>query len=78
MIRLAIYGALLIVFGDMLRRAVMVRADSFVLPLLVLCILLVVLIVRRWQHLYRRMRRKRTDFVRPRGGFPPQSKRDIR
>ena len=78
MIRLAVYGLLLIVFADMFRKAVMVRADSFVLPLLALCILLVVLIVRRWRHLHRRLTRKRTGYIRPLGSFPPQRKRDIR
>lgn len=78
MIRLFLYAAALCFFADMFRKAVMVRADSFVLPLLALCILLVVLIVRRWRHLYRRLTRRRTGFIRPRGGFPPQSKRDIR
>ena len=78
MIRLAVYGALLVVFADMFRKALMVRADSFVLPLLAICIWLLVRIVRRWRHLYRRLIRNRTGFIRPRGGFPAQRKRDIR
>lgn len=78
MIRLCLYAGLLVVFADMLRKAVMVRADSFLLPLLALCIWLAVLIVRRWRHLYRRLIRNRTGFIRPRGGFPAQRKRDIR
>jgi len=77
MIRLAVYAALLVVFADMLRKALMVRADSFVLPLLAICIWLLVLIVRRWRHLRRRLDRNRTDFVRPRT-FPAQRKRDTR
>lgn len=76
MIRLAVYGLLLVFFADMLRKALIVRADSFVLPILALCILLVVLIVRRWRHMYRRITRNRTGFIRPR--FPAQRKRDIR
>ncbi|MNM28147.1 hypothetical protein D3C81_386570 [compost metagenome] len=78
MIRLAVYGLLLVVFADMLRKALIVRADSFVLPILALCIWLVVLIVRRWRHLHRRLTRNRTGYIRPRGGFPPQRKRDVR
>ncbi len=77
MIRLAVYGLLLVVFADMFRKALMVRADSFVLPLLAICILLVVLIVRRWRHLHRRLTRRRTGFIRPRS-FPVQRKRDTR
>lgn len=76
MIRLAVYGLLLVVFADMLRKAVIVRADSYVLPLLAICIWLLALIVRRWRHLHRRLTRNRTGFIRPR--FPAQSKRDIR
>lgn len=60
----------------MLRKALMVRADSFVLPIFAICIWLLVLIVRRWRHLRRRLDRNRTDFVRPRS-FPAQRKRDI-
>lgn len=77
MIRLAVYGLLPAFFADMLRKAVMVRADSLVLPILTICIWLLVLIVRRWRHLYRRITRNRTGFIRPRS-FPPQRKRDIR
>lgn len=77
MIRLAVYGLLLVVFADMFRKALIVRADSFVLPLLAFCIWLLVLIVRRWRHLYRRITRNRTGFIRPRS-FPAQRKRDIR
>lgn len=77
MIRLAVYGLLLAFFADMLRKAVMVRADSFVLPILAICIWLAVLIVRRWRHLHRRLTRKRTAFIRPRS-FPAQRKRDTR
>ena len=76
MIRMFLYAAALCFFADMFRKAVMVRADSFVLPLLALCILLLALIVRRWRHLHRRLTRNRTGFIRPR--FPPQRKRDIR
>ena len=76
MIRLAVYGLLLAFFADMLRKALMVRADSFVLPIFAICIWLLVLIVRRWRHLHRRLTRNRTGFIRPR--FPPQRKRDIR
>lgn len=78
MIRLAVYGLLLAFFVDMLRKAWMVRADSFLLPIFALCVWLVVLIIRRYRHLHRRIRRKRTGFIRPRGGFPAQRKRDIR
>lgn len=78
MTRLALYCVALVVFGDMARRAVFVRADSFVLPLALLCLWLLVLIVRAYRREHRRLRRKRTDFIRPRGGFPPQRKRDIR
>ncbi|MGE8282031.1 MAG: hypothetical protein ACN6O2_16550 [Stenotrophomonas sp.] len=77
MIRLAVYGLLLVFFADMFRKALMVRADSFVLPILAICIWLLVLIVRRWRHLYRRITRNRTGFIRP-SSFPAQRKRDIR
>ena len=62
----------------MLRRAVAVHADSFVLPLAGLCLWLLILIFRRWRLLRRRLARKKTDFIRPRRGFPAQRKRDIR
>ncbi len=65
MIRLFLYCAALVVVGDMARRAVIVRADSFVLPLVLLCLWLLVLIVRACRREHRRL----TDFVRPRG-FP--------
>lgn len=78
MIRLFLYCAALVVFGDMVRRAVIVRADSFVLPLALLCLWLLVLIVRACRREHRRLTRRRTDFIRPRGGFPAQRKRDIR
>ncbi|WP_447896788.1 hypothetical protein [Stenotrophomonas acidaminiphila] len=77
MIRLALYTAALVFFADMLRRAVIVRADSFVLPLALLCLWLLVLIVRAFRHEHRRLTRRRTDFVRPRS-FPAQRKRDTR
>ena len=77
MIRLAAYAAAMVIFGDMLIRACRVGAYSFVLPLAALCIWLLVLIVRRYRQGLRRMRRKKTDFIRPRS-FPQQRRRDIR
>ncbi len=77
MIRLALYCAALVVFADMARRAVMVHADSFVLPLALLCLWLLVLIIRAYRREHRRLTRRRTDFVRPRS-FPAQRKRDVR
>lgn len=77
MIRLALYTAALVVFADMARRAVIVRADSFVLPLVLLCLWLLVLIARTYRREHRRLTRRRTDFIRPRS-FPAQRKRDIR
>jgi len=75
-IRLALYTAALVFFADMARRAVIVRADSLVLPILGLCLLLLWLIVRTVRREHRRLRR-RTDFIRLRS-FPKQRKRDIR
>lgn len=77
MIRLALYCAALVVFGDMLSTALIVRADSFVLLLAGLCIWLLVLIVRAFRREHRRLTGRRTDFVRPRS-FPAQRKRDTR
>lgn len=77
MIRLFLYCVALVVIADMLRRAVIVRADSFVLPLALLCLWLLVLIVRACRREHRRLTRRRTDFIRPRS-FPAQRKRDIR
>lgn len=77
MIRLAAYAAALVIFGDMLARAYRVGAYSFALPLAALCIWLLVLIVRRYRQELRRLRRKNTDFIRPRS-FPQQRRRDIR
>ncbi len=77
MIRLALYTAALVFFADMARRAVIVRADSFVLPLSLLCLWLLVLIVRACRREHRRLTRRRIDFIRPRS-FPEQRKRDIR
>lgn len=77
MIRLIVSTAALIVFGDMLRRALIVHAYSFVLPLAGLCLWLLVLVIRTYRREQRRCRRKRTGFIRPRS-FPPQSKRGIR
>jgi len=76
-IRLALYTAALVFFADMARRAVIVRADSLVLPILALCALLLWLIVRTVRREHRRLTRRRTDFIRPRS-FPEQRKRDIR
>jgi len=67
----------LVFFGDMARRAVIVRADSLVLPILGLCVLLLWLIVRTVRREHRRLTRRRTDFIRPRS-FPEQRKRDTR
>lgn len=78
MIRLLIYAALLTFFADMLRKAWMVRADSLVLPIAAAVIVFLVLTVRRCRFLYRRLRRNRIAFIRPRGGFPPQRKHDVR
>ena len=77
MIRLFWLCVALVFFADMLRRAVIVRADSFVLPLALLCLWLLVLIVRACRREHRRLTRRRTDFIRPRS-FPAQRKRDIR
>jgi hypothetical protein len=77
MIRLAIYGLLLSLFADALRRALQVQAYSLVLPLALVIAVLLVLIVRHWKFLRRRLDRNRTDFVRPRS-FPAQRKRDVR
>lgn len=78
MIRLFWLCAALVFFSDMLWKCLRVRADSLVLPILALCALLLWLIVRTIRREHRRLRCKRTDFIRPRGGFPPQRKRDIR
>lgn len=77
MIRLSLYCIALVVFADMARRAMIVRADSFVLPLALLCLWLLMLIVRACRREHRRLTRRRTDFVRPRS-FPAQRKRDTR
>lgn len=77
MIRLAACAAALVIFGDALRRALHVEAYSLALPLLALCIWLLALIVRRYRQELRRLRRKKTDFIRPRS-FPEQRRRDIR
>lgn len=79
--RLAMYCAALVVFGHLLRTSLIVRADSFVLPLAGLCIWLVVLVARAYRKELRRLRRKRTDFLRlrtPQRGFPKQQKRPHR
>lgn len=79
--RLAVYCAALVVFGHMLRTALIVRADSLVLLLAGLCIWLVVLIVRAYRKELRRLRRRRADFLRlrtPQRGFPKQPKRPHR
>lgn len=77
MIRLFWLCVALVFFADMLRRAVIVRADSFALPLALLCLWLLVLIVRACRREHRRLTRRRTDFIRPRS-FPEQRKRDTR
>ncbi|WP_313248949.1 hypothetical protein [Stenotrophomonas acidaminiphila] len=77
MIRLFLYCVALVVIADLLRSALIVRADSFVLLLAGLCIWLLVLIVRACRREHRRLTRRRTDFIRPRS-FPAQRKRDIR
>lgn len=77
MIRLLIYTALLSFFADMLRKAWIVRADSLVLPIAAVVLLLLVQVIRHSRKQLRRLRRNRIDFVRPRS-FPKQGKRDIR
>ncbi len=77
MIRLFWLCVALVFFADVARRAVIVRADSFVLPLVLLCLWLLVLIVRACRQEHRRLTRRRIDFIRPRS-FPEQRKRDIR
>jgi len=78
MIRLFFYAVLLTFFADMFRKAVMVRADSLLLPIAVVVLVFLVLVIKHTRRQLRRLRRKNVAFVRPLGGFPPQSKRDIR
>ena len=78
MIRLAVYAALLAFFADMLRKAVKVRADSLLLPIAIVVLVFLVLVIKHAFKQWRRIRPHQTSFIRPRGGFPPQSKRDIR
>lgn len=78
MIRLFVYAVLLGFFADVLRKAWMVRADSLLLPIAVVVLVFLVLVIKHTRQQLRRLRRKNVDFVRPLGGFPPQSKRDIR
>lgn len=77
MTRLLALAALLGFFADVLRRAVIAEAASLLLPLLAILIVLLVLIVRQWRRTFSRIRKHRTDFIRPRS-FPEQPKRDIR
>ena len=78
MIRLLVYTTALCFFADMLRKAWMVRADSLLLPIAVVVLVFLVLLIKHAFKQWRRIRRKNVAFVRPLGGFPPQSKRDIR
>lgn len=78
MIRLFAYTTALFFFADMLRKAWMVRADSLLLPIAVVVLVFLVLVIKHTRQQLRRLRRKNVAFVRPLGGFPPQSKRDIR
>lgn len=78
MIRLLAYTTALCFFADMLRKAWMVRADSLLLPIAVVVLVFLVLVIKHTRLQLRRLRRKNVDFIRPLGGFPPQSKRDIR
>lgn len=77
MIRLFWLCAALVFFGDVLWKCLRVRADSLVLLILGLCLLLLWLIVRTFRREHRRLTRRRTDFIRPRS-FPAQRKRDTR
>ena len=78
MIRLFVHAVLLGFFADMLRKAWSVRADSLLLPIAALVLVFLVLVIKHTRLQLRRLRRKNVAFVRPLGGFPPQSKRDIR
>lgn len=78
MIRLLTYAALLTFFADMLRKAWMVRADSLVLPVAAVVLIFLWMVIKHFRLQLRRLRRNRIAFIRPRGGFPPQRKRDLR
>ena len=78
MIRLFVYAVLLGFFADMLRKAWSVRADSLLLIIAAVVLVFLVLLIKHAFKQWRRIRRKNVAFVRPLGGFPPQSKRDIR
>lgn len=69
MIRLLLLGIALGVFADMFRRAWSVHADSLLLPIAGVLLLLLVVIVKTWRRELRRHRRKRVDLIRPR---PPR------
>ena len=62
---------------DVFRKALSVRADSFVVMLGIACIVLLILIFRDSRRWLRRRRRKNTDFIRPRS-FPKQPRRPLR
>lgn len=65
MIRLLLLGIALGVFADMFRRAWSVHADSLLLPIAGVVLLLLVAVIRTWRRELRRWRRKRTGFLRP-------------
>ena len=78
MIRLCLYAALMTFFADMLRRAVKVHADSLLLPIAAVVLVFLFLVIKHTRKQWRRIRPHQTSFIRPRGGFPAQRKRDIR
>lgn len=66
MIRLCLYAALLTFFADMLRKAVVVRADSLVLPITAVVLAFLFLVIKHTRKQWRRIRPHQTDFIRPR------------